>query len=63
MNCAAAWTYLQRLLARDESGASLIEYVLLAALIAIVCIVGMTYLGSDTSNKLTSVGNLVSSAS
>jgi len=63
MGVAAVWTYLQRRFARDEGGASLVEYVLLVALIAIVAIAAMNLLGSETSNKLTSVGNLVSSAS
>ncbi len=63
MKFAAAWTSLQCRLARDERGASLVEYVLLVALIAIVAIAAMNLLGSDTSNKLTSVGNLISSAS
>lgn len=63
MNLAAAWTYLQCRFARDERGASLVEYVLLVALIAVVAITAMELLGSDTSNKLTSVGNVISSAS
>jgi Flp pilus assembly pilin Flp len=63
MKCAAAWIYLRSRVQGDERGASLVEYVLLVALIAIVGIVGMTFLGSDASNKLTSVGNLISSAS
>lgn len=63
MEFAAAWTYLLHRVARDERGASLVEYVLLVALIAIVAIAAMNLLGSDTSNKLTSVGNLISSAS
>jgi Flp pilus assembly pilin Flp len=34
-----------RALWRDEAGAQLVEYVLLATLIAIVCIVGVTAFG------------------
>lgn len=38
---------------RDEDGASLVEYVLLVALIAIVCLAAVTLLGTNTSAKLT----------
>lgn len=40
-----------------EGGASLIEYALLVALIAMVCILGVTFLGSSTSTRFSSVGN------
>lgn len=38
-------------LARDEEGASLVEYVLLVALIAVVCIAAVTLLGKAASDK------------
>jgi pilus assembly protein Flp/PilA len=63
MHFVAAWAYLQERCSRDEHGASLVEYVLLVALIAVVAIGAMTFLGTDTSTKLTSVGNVISSAS
>jgi pilus assembly protein Flp/PilA len=44
-------------LVRDEEGASLVEYVLLVALIAVVCIAAVTLLGKNASNKFTTVGN------
>ena len=34
---------------RDERGASLVEYALLLALLAVVCIAALTALGSTTS--------------
>jgi pilus assembly protein Flp/PilA len=63
MHLVAIWTYLQSRFNRDEKGASLVEYVLLVALIAVVCIVALNLLGSSASVKLTSVGNAISSAS
>ena len=36
---------------RDERGASLVEYALLIALIALACIVAVTLLGSNLNNS------------
>jgi pilus assembly protein Flp/PilA len=36
---------------RDEEGASLVEYVLLVALIAVVCIAAVTLLGTNAKGK------------
>jgi pilus assembly protein Flp/PilA len=41
----------------DERGASLVEYALLVALIAVVCIVAVTLLGNNASSKFSSVGS------
>lgn len=38
-------------LVRDEEGASLVEYVLLVALIAVVCIAAVTLLGQNASKQ------------
>ena len=38
--------------ARDEEGASLVEYVLLIALIAVVCVGAVTLLGTNVNTKL-----------
>jgi pilus assembly protein Flp/PilA len=38
-------------LVRDEEGASLVEYVLLVALIAVVCIAAITLLGNSARDK------------
>lgn len=46
-----------RLLTDDERGASLIEYALLVALIAIVCVVAVTFFGGATSTKFSSSGS------
>ncbi|MFM7068958.1 MAG: Flp family type IVb pilin [Actinomycetes bacterium] len=41
---------------RTERGASLVEYALLVALIAVVCIGAVTFLGSSASTKFSGVG-------
>jgi pilus assembly protein Flp/PilA len=40
---------------RDESGATAIEYGLIAALIAVVIITALTTIGTNLSTKFTSV--------
>jgi pilus assembly protein Flp/PilA len=42
---------------RSERGASLVEYALLVALIAVVCIVAVSLLGSNASTKFSQVGS------
>jgi pilus assembly protein Flp/PilA len=44
---------------RDESGASLVEYALLLALIAVVALVALHFLGNSVSNTLNSVGDSI----
>ncbi len=44
---------------KTDRGASLVEYALLVALIAMVCIVAVTFLGQATSSKFSSVGSAV----
>jgi pilus assembly protein Flp/PilA len=43
--------------AKDESGATAIEYGLIAALISVVCIVAFKTVGSNLSNKFTNIGS------
>ncbi|HEY2813096.1 MAG TPA: Flp family type IVb pilin [Acidimicrobiales bacterium] len=43
----------------DEKGASLVEYALLVALIAVVCIAAITLLGNNASSKFNSVGSSI----
>jgi pilus assembly protein Flp/PilA len=45
--------------ADSERGASLVEYALLVALIAVVCIAAVTVLGKNASNKFSSVGTSI----
>jgi Flp pilus assembly pilin Flp len=37
---------------KDESGASLVEYVMLASLIAVVCVAAVSLLGKAVNSKL-----------
>ena len=41
---------------KTDRGASLVEYALLVALIAVVCIVAITFIGNQASTKLSEVG-------
>lgn len=43
----------------DEDGATLVEYVLLVALIGVVAITAMRYLGGTAANKLNGVSDNV----
>jgi len=43
--------------AKDESGATAIEYGLIAALIALVLVAALTTLGTDLSGTFGNVGN------
>ena len=47
---------------KSERGASLVEYALLVALIAVVCIAAVTTLGKNASNKFSSVGASIGAA-
>ena len=49
--------YLQARFAKTERGAALVEYALLLALIAVVCIVALTTLGGKASSKFETIGN------
>ena len=42
-------------LVRDEEGASLVEYILLAVLIGVAAIAGMTFLGTTTNNRMNNI--------
>jgi pilus assembly protein Flp/PilA len=44
----------------DERGASLVEYALLVALIAVVCIAAITLLGTAASSKFSTVAGSIS---
>lgn len=41
----------------EDDGATLVEYVLLVALIAVVCVGAVTLLGSNTNTKLNSAAD------
>ena len=56
-------TYLRARFSNSERGASLVEYALLVALIAVVCIAAVTLLGKNASNKFSQVGGSIGGAS
>jgi len=57
-NCAP---YLRAKFGNSERGASLVEYALLVALIAVICIVAIAFLGKSASQKFSTVGSSVGS--
>jgi pilus assembly protein Flp/PilA len=54
---ASAWLQAR---CKTDRGASLVEYALLVALIAVVCIVAVTLLGKSASSKFSTVGSSIS---
>lgn len=54
----AAW--LRARFGDSDRGASLVEYALLVALIAVVCIAAVTLLGNNASKKFSTVANSIS---
>jgi pilus assembly protein Flp/PilA len=52
-----------KLRAREEGGATAVEYALMVALIAAVIIVAVTALGTNANQKFTTVGNAIGAAS
>ncbi len=55
--------YMRARFGDTERGASLVEYALLVALIAVVCIAAVSFLGKAASSKFSNVGSAISSAS
>jgi pilus assembly protein Flp/PilA len=52
-------TWIKARFADSERGASLVEYALLVALIAVVCIVAITILGQGASTSFSSTGGAI----
>jgi pilus assembly protein Flp/PilA len=52
-------TWLQAKFAKDETGASMVEYGLLLALIAVIAIVAVRALGGSVSTKFSSVNSSI----
>lgn len=46
----------------DEDGATMVEYGMMVALIAAVCVAVVTLLGTDIQAKFTSVDNAIAAA-
>ena len=54
-NCRNLWSSW----INDEEGASLVEYVLMVALIAVVCIAAVTLLGTAAKGKFEQTANAI----
>jgi pilus assembly protein Flp/PilA len=50
------WTAYQSRFMKDEEGASMVEYALLVALIAVVVIAAALFLGTEINDKFSEVG-------
>jgi len=55
-------TALRALSNRDDRGASLVEYALLLALIAVACILAVTFFGTQTSDSFSRTASAVNAA-
>jgi pilus assembly protein Flp/PilA len=55
-------TYMRTRYFHSERGASLVEYALLVALIAVVCLVAIAFLGQSASQRFSTVGSSVGAA-
>ena len=59
MNLFVLKAWLQAKFSSDERGAAMVEYGLLLALIAVIAIAALTFLGENVSEKFSSVGSSV----
>lgn len=53
---------LKNLENKDEKGATMLEYALLAALIAVVCILAITFIGTQAKESFSRVGSSIQGA-
>ncbi len=60
-NVIAPWVRA-RINAKSELGASLVEYALLVALIAVVCIAAINFLGGEAKKSFTDTGSAIDAA-
>lgn len=62
INFYTTWvaSFVRARFGRTDRGASLVEYVLLVALIGVVCIAAITFLGTNASSKFSKVGSSLS---
>ena len=54
--------YIQARFTKTERGAALVEYALLLALIAVVCIIALTTLGKGASSKFDTISQSITKA-
>jgi pilus assembly protein Flp/PilA len=57
MNLTILKAWLQAKFTTDERGAALVEYALLVALIAVVCILAITFIGKSANSKFNEIGS------
>jgi pilus assembly protein Flp/PilA len=62
MNLFVIRTWLQARFTATERGASMVEYILLVALIALAVIAAVSFLGGTMTNKFNTEGSQISSA-
>ena len=53
----SAWTAFKARFTSEEDGASLVEYALLVALIAVVAILAITFVGTQVDSNFTDIGS------
>jgi len=63
MNLFVMRTWLEAKFNKDEDGASMVEYILLVALIALAVIAAVVFLRSQVSTKFSTAGSRLSSGS
>ena len=61
MNLFVLRTWLQAKFTKDERGASMVEYILLVALIALAVIAAVVFLRGQVSSKFDEAGSKISS--
>jgi pilus assembly protein Flp/PilA len=62
MNLFVVRTWLQARFTSTERGASMVEYILLVALIALAVIAAVSFLGRGMTDKFNTEGSQISSA-
>jgi pilus assembly protein Flp/PilA len=62
MNLFVLRTWLETKFAKDEKGASMVEYILLVALIALAVIAAVVFLKDQVNNKFNDAGSKLSSS-
>ena len=62
MNLLVVRTWLQAKFATTERGASMVEYILLVALIALAVFAAVSFLGGQMNSKFNNEGSVISSA-
>ena len=55
-------TWLRTRFADSDRGAALVEYALLVALIAVVCILAITRLGKESNSSFDTTGSAIANA-